>query len=126
MHIGTLSQVKKLLAENGWEQSKFQHPNELKSYTLFIKKNLWLYVYYHELETGMPDTTVTHVNIIDDSCSCEQLYGRYLASSKEGCNTNKYSGIPVEIITKIIKSEPRNVYTILANWETETAIKELE
>lgn len=126
MHIGTLSQVKKLLAENGWEQSKFQHPHELKSFTLFVKENLWLYVYYDKLETEMSDTTVTHVNIIDDSFSCDQLDGRYLATSKEGCNTNRYSGITAEIITEIIKEEPRNVYTVLANWETETTLKELE
>ena len=124
MHIGTLSQVKKLLTENGWEQSKFQHPGDLKSYVLFTKKNLWLYVYYDKLETGMSDTTVTHVNIIDDSFSYEQ--SRYLATSKQGVSINKYSGITAEIITEIIKVEPRNVYTVLANWETETAIKELE
>lgn len=119
--------MKKLLAENGWEQYKFQHPSDLKSYTLFIKKNLWLYLYYDKLETGMSDTTVTHVNIIDDSFSCDQIDGRYLATSKEGRNTNKYSGIPAEIIMEIITVEqPRDVYTVLANWETENAIKELE
>ena len=126
MHIGTLSQVKKLLTENGWEQSKFQDLRDRKSYTLFIKENLWLYVYYDKLETGMSDTTVTHVNIIDDNFSTDQLDGRYLATSKEGCNTNRYSGITTEIITEIIKVEPRNVYTVLANWETETVLKELE
>lgn len=118
--------MKKLLVENGWEQCKFQDLRELKSYTLFIKENLWLYVYYDKLETGMSDTTVTHVNIIDDSFSTDQLDGRYLATSREGCSTNRYSGITTEIITEIIKGEPRNVYTVLANWETETVLKELE
>lgn len=118
--------MKKLLTENGWEQSKFQDLRDRKSYTLFIKENLWLYVYYDKLETGMSDTTVTHVNIIDDNFSTDQLDGRYLATSKEGCNTNRYSGITTEIITEIIKVEPRNVYTVLANWETETVLKELE